>query len=594
MGKRFRQLTQTATDADLVEGNYLGVDTLNVTKKVPANLIAKQSALETTNDNVTELNAVVNGLGKRIVHTQGEAIVITDDSNNFVALIDDDGVHAKSYFIRDTEHGEDSPIQGDTGSILGKRIVHTQGEAIVITDDSNNFVALIDDNGVHAKSYFIRDTEHGEDSPLDITQSVEVVFPNNFVAVVGDTLQLFYRGVLKSPNPYVWALNMECNIGKNTPRFYEVTPTAGDVGDHQLKMVVRDNDGEIIGTSTTTLKVVAQPSSPQTSKKILCFGASNTLHGQWPVEAARRLTESDGTPAGLGLSNIEFCGGMNNGAGVGWWGVGGWTWKSYVTSSLRAIRFQVSGLGSVGYDAVYSNGGHEFRVIENNTTGGTGNILCAVGSGYVPDSTGILTKVSGIGDSTISYSSWSEDVQNPLWDTVNNKMSFIPYADAYCGGRIDVVFTLLTWNDIQGYQTDWETIIGQVKTFADTLHAEFPSAKLVLLGLNYPSLDGGAGANYGASGRYYDWYGLQVTVLNESKAYQELANDPNYSSFVRFVCTSAQFDAENNMKSQMFPVNTRNSTTEKRGTNALHPDTAGLMQIADVVYRSLCEILQEQ
>ena len=529
-------LTNIATDSDLTAAASFELQTATGKKKAPANLFAKQSALETMDGDVTGLDTVVNGQGKRIVHTQGEAIVITDDSNNFVALIDDDGVHAKSFFIRDEEHGEDSP--------------------------------------------------------LDITQSVEVVFPNNFVAVVGDTLQLFYRGVLKSPNPYVWALNMECDIGKNTPRFYEVTPIAGDAGDHQLKMIVRDNDGEIIGTSTTTLKVVAQPSSPPTSKKILCFGASNTLHGTWPVEAARRLTGSGGTPAGLGLSNIEFCGGMNNGAGVGWWGIGGWTWNNYITNSGRAIRFQVTGLGAAEYGAVYVNDGNEYRVIENNTTGGEGNILCSVGSGYTPDSSGQLTKISGSGDATITYTSWDEDAQNPLWDTVNNKMSFIPYANTYCGGQIDVVFTLLTWNDIRGYQTDWETIIGQVKTFADTLHAEFPSAKLVLLGLNYPSLDGGAGANYGASGRYYDWYGLQVTVLNESKAYQELANDPNYSSFVRFVCTSAQFDAENNTRSQMFPVNTRNSATEKRGTNALHPDTPGLMQIADVVYRTMCEILQ--
>ena len=55
MGKRFRQLTQTATDADLIEGNYFGVDTPNVTKKVPANLIAKQSdvsVLQTKTDNL--------------------------------------------------------------------------------------------------------------------------------------------------------------------------------------------------------------------------------------------------------------------------------------------------------------------------------------------------------------------------------------------------------------------------------------------------------------------------------------------------------------------------------------------------------------
>ena len=43
MGKRFRELTQTATDADFAEGNYFGVDTPSVTKKLPANLVAKAS-----------------------------------------------------------------------------------------------------------------------------------------------------------------------------------------------------------------------------------------------------------------------------------------------------------------------------------------------------------------------------------------------------------------------------------------------------------------------------------------------------------------------------------------------------------------------
>jgi len=57
MGKRFRELTQTATDADFVEGNYFGVDTSRVTKKVPANLVAKaseQAALTTYVQNVAD------------------------------------------------------------------------------------------------------------------------------------------------------------------------------------------------------------------------------------------------------------------------------------------------------------------------------------------------------------------------------------------------------------------------------------------------------------------------------------------------------------------------------------------------------------
>lgn len=66
MGKRFRGLTQTATDADFVEGNYFGVDTPSVTKKVPANLIAKQSALETTNSNVIALTTYAQNVAHSI------------------------------------------------------------------------------------------------------------------------------------------------------------------------------------------------------------------------------------------------------------------------------------------------------------------------------------------------------------------------------------------------------------------------------------------------------------------------------------------------------------------------------------------------
>ena len=78
MGKRFRQLTQTATDADLVEGNYFGVDTLNVTKKVPANLLAKQSALETTNGNVTTLTTYA----QNVVHSIAPEFDPTRDSEH--------------------------------------------------------------------------------------------------------------------------------------------------------------------------------------------------------------------------------------------------------------------------------------------------------------------------------------------------------------------------------------------------------------------------------------------------------------------------------------------------------------------------------
>jgi hypothetical protein len=170
-------------------------------------------------------------------------------------------------------------------------------------------------------------------------------------------------------------------------------------------------------------------------------------------------------------------------------------------------------------------------------------------------------------------------------------MTFIPYADEVSNGKIDVVYTLLTWNGLSGYMNNFSSMMADVKTFADTLHAEFPNAKLKLLGIQIPSVNGGVGDNYGASGYYYDWFGLQVTAMNMSKAYKEFAESSGYSSFVEFVNVAAEFDTEWNMPHSNRAVNTRNSTTEIRGTNGVHPATEGYLQIGDVVYRNLCEYI---
>ena len=107
------------------------------------------------------------------------------------------------------------------------------------------------------------------------------------------------------------------------------------------------------------------------------------------------------------------------------------------------------------------------------------------------------------------------------------------------------------------------------------------------MGIQVPSLNGGMGANYGATGKgYADTYGMVVTALNMNKSYQEWCNEPAYSSFMEYADVATQFDSENNMPETDKPVNTRSDKVEKTGTNGVHPATAGYYQIADVVYRN--------
>ena len=131
-------------------------------------------------------------------------------------------------------------------------------------------------------------------------------------------------------------------------------------------------------------------------------------------------------------------------------------------------------------------------------------------------------------------------------------------------------------------------MLNQIKIFADTLHAEFPNAKLKIMGVQVPSVRGGMGANYGATGTSYaDGYGMVVTALNQNDAYQEFANRPEYSGFVEFVNVSAEFDTEYNMSHAERAVNTRNTgVTEWVDTNGVHPDNNGYLSIGDVCYRN--------
>lgn len=417
-------------------------------------------------------------------------------------------------------------------------------------------------------------------------EKVEICLPDKIYAIVGDTLQLFYRGMIKAVNPLNYNILVTCSKGNQYPRYFEYKPTVADVGETTFTLTVKNNRGQVLGTKKCKLITKNHVKAPSQPINVLCFGDSLTSSGTWCTEAHRRLTKSNGVPQGLSYNNISFVGAkkVND---TGYFGVGGWTWNSYTaTEGVAEFRFKVSGLTSASYGAVYTHNGFEYRIMEVNVTEGNGTVLGRTSSQFnIPLSSGVLTKKSGDGDVTINFSSYTNDSKNPLWD--NGKMSFIPYANTYCNGKIDVVYTLLSWNGHTSWRTDFSSVIEQVKVFANTLHKEFPNAKLKILGLQVPSVTGGMGANYGASGaNYADTYGMTVTAFNQNKAYQDFANLLEYSSFVEYVDIASQFDTEYSMPYINKAVNVRNTKTELIGTNGVHPNLEGQYQIGDVVYRN--------
>jgi len=429
--------------------------------------------------------------------------------------------------------------------------------------------------------------------------AVGVYLPNTLYAVVGDTLQVFYQGCVGAYNTEIYNIYANCSKGKTFPRYFEYTPTVDDIGTTTLTIYVKDNKtNTILGQGSCSLVTVAAPSSPSNPVNVFTFGDSLTTAGVWCGEAKRRLvgTSTYDSIVGNGLSNIEFYGYKTatiNNQEVDYFGVGGWTWASYISKgSGGAFRFYVNNVNSLSIGATYTNNGFTYTVQEINVTGSDGNIRCTTSSNAnVPETSGTLTKTSGDGDATITFTSFEVENANPLWDDTNNKMSFIPYVQNCGASTIDVVYTLLTWNG-QGswkeYSGTQETDqIGYAKTFARTLHNEYPNAKLKIIGLQMPSITGGLGYNYGASGSLIDPEGVKQTALNYNKALQDMCNLEEFSSYCEYVGAAPQFDTLYNMPYRETNVNKRNSVNkEMLGSNGVHPDTKGYYQFADAVYRN--------
>ncbi|WP_430636097.1 hypothetical protein [Sphingomonas hankookensis] len=98
--------------------------------------------------------------------------------------------------------------------------------------------------------------------------------------MVGRELNLYYDALALLPDvglssPPQFLFDVQCDIGAPTRRSFRVTPTAAQVGNHPLTVLVYDNEDNVVESASTTLSVVAA-ANPGSVKRILCIGDSTT------------------------------------------------------------------------------------------------------------------------------------------------------------------------------------------------------------------------------------------------------------------------------------------------------------------------------
>jgi len=440
------------------------------------------------------------------------------------------------------------------------------------------------------------------------SDEVEVVLPNKFYAVVGDTLQLFYQGMVVAPDFRIYDIYAkDTAIGKGYGRYFEATPNSA--GTTTFSLEVSNQNMRLLGSKTCQIVSVNPPSNPTTNKNILCIGDSLTAGGKWVCELQRRLKASDGTPQGLGLTNITFVGSMSKtlyGQTANFYGKSGWGWSDFCTIGRAAFRFHIASPDGISEGNVYTNNSHTYTVVEINNVGeGTGTddwtILCTTSSASnTPQSSGTLTLTSGSGGS-VAFTSAEADGANLLWDSTNNRINFKKYCTVNCGmtdeENLDYLVLLLTWNQLPASidVLDWSEIIGYIEDMLDAIHTDYPTCKVKMMGIQFPYIE-----SFVSATNTQHTFATIRKIAFMNKLYQEICNRDEYSDYVEFVNISAQFDSQYNMdlitssgQTREKDVNTRNSHFKEMFVgNTVHPGTTGYMQIADAAYRVMCAALQ--
>lgn len=418
--------------------------------------------------------------------------------------------------------------------------------------------------------------------------------------VVGDTFELFYRGVIRSMNPYKYYIHISSPKGKPYPRYYTYTPKDGEEGEYPLTITLYDDFGNMIETASTTLHI-HKPKKPNKKVNILCFGDSLTFNGVWPYEGYRRFTKNDGEPKGLGFNDsLNFIGTMKK-EEVGYEGYGGWQWRHFVNNEAVSMTSSVwievdeHNLDENDQHSVWKSNNLQWVLesIEDKKLKfkrGEGNYSCLPTIGdYFENYNG------GQHKENIKVKKYYFEKGNPFYDETIDGPNFKKYCLDNNFDEPDYVYILLTWNgQFKPFNHDFSHYEPFITTILNRLKNDFPNIKVRLIGIQSPSINGGIAANYGASGPYSDVFGEVSTAYNYNEYLETICDREEYKSYCKYIDLKAQFDVEYNMPSVETKVNIRNEKTELVGSNGVHPTMSGYLQMGDVFYRALVADMENE
>ena len=420
--------------------------------------------------------------------------------------------------------------------------------------------------------------------------------------ITGSPMQIFKHSIMSSD------MNLDVFVKmKNTfnyPRYLRINSL--DEGDTVVDMSLTNNNNEMIDAKRITFKG-KRPTNPTSKKNILFVGDSRTYSGDMVLEASRLITGTKGEatlPVSFNLSNYHVIGRRKKKAidpNVGFEGNSGWNARTYFLSGVKSVTLTVLNTTELNIGATYTyqaNNGKTATImieeIEEN------QITCDFPSWSqttaLPNSqTGTLSKASGDGDESISFTNYIEGKWSPF--LLDKEIDFKHYVDKYCEGQLDCVCLWIGINDLIGIggredkEIDFvinDFIIQHLKKALDKLFEQYPNCKVLFASEVLPSQNGGLATSVEA--QYSSLTkGMNYIIYRTNDAYIELASQ--YPNKCFYLDNNCQFDAINGYDSTEKQVNLRNPKKEQVGSNNVHPNKYGYWQHADSFVRGIINLI---
>ena len=455
-----------------------------------------------------------------------------------------------------------------------------------------------------AKTGFVPESELENDVKEIIEQveseklinSVELYIPQNIYTTENLEMNLWNDALIRGTDrglqsPANWYLEPQLTGAVLKERSLCINR---GIQSNQLTVKVYDVYGNYVKSFISTVNTISKSASGL-SANVLWLGDSLESDAQISTNVRNLLDENGG-------SNVIFVG--SKGSGINKHeAYGGYRFRNYATEGWMIARFYVTGNEDETFnigDVYIITSTLSFTITEINITSGNGYVSGSLGNNVSIDESfpqsGVLSRKSGTGSSTLTYTSWTQESSNPLWNNDTNKIDIPAYRTkiGLSSSKIDVVIFILGVNGSLGnLQTEEQVFENQIQ-YAIELYNQFvldnPNCKFIFnLPTTCGNTKGGWGANYGGVNDIINYQKniftlrkLMLQYFDENETYPNAYVNIGGITVDRYYGYALQDKAISNVVEE----------TEKVHVNAVHPTTSGYKEYGNANYAMLINVIK--